>query len=309
MSCCIIGGTGFIGHHLVTLLSKQRDNLLVIGRSKTPSRELPKNVDYIIGDYGDPSFLNRILRDVDEIIDLSYASIPKTSFEDPINDILINLPSHVNLFEVASKYNIKKIIFVSSGGTIYGKTNYSPITEQYPTYPISPYGITKLVVEKYAIMYHLLKALPIICVRPANAYGVGQTPFIGQGFVATAIASVLQGKEIIIYGENGVVRDYIYVDDVVNGIVAALNSKKNGEIYNIGTGIGYSNNNIIDKINFIAKSKNLVLKIKHLPPRDFDVPVNILDSTKLIIETGWNPTINIEAGLEKTWYYYENLFK
>ena len=309
MSCCIIGGTGFIGHHLVTLLSKQRHNLIVIGRSKTPSRVLPKDVKYIVGDYGDTFFLNRILRDVDEIIDLSYASIPKTSFEDPINDILINLPSHVNLFEVASKYKIRKIIFVSSGGTVYGKTNYSLITEQCPTYPISPYGITKLVVEKYASMYHALKALPIICVRPANAYGVGQTPFIGQGFVATAVASALQGKEIVIYGENGVVRDYIYVDDVVNGIVAVLNSKKNGEIYNIGTGIGYSNNNIIDKINFIAKSKNIILKIKHLPSRDFDVPVNILDSTKLFIETGWTPTINIEIGLEKTWNYYENYFR
>ena len=236
MSCCIIGGSGFIGLHLVKILIDQGKDVIVIGRSKIPSRTLPVGVIYISGDFGDKDFLKEVLINVDEIIDLSYASVPKTSFEDPVKDILNNLPSHVNLFEVASSLPIKKLVIVFSGGTVYGKAIDLPISEDHPLEPISPYGITKLVVEKYAQMYYLIKKLPVICGRPSNAYGDGQKPFAGQGFIPTVIASALEGKSITIFGENGSIRDYIHVTDVATGIAAALEKGLLGEFYNIGSG-------------------------------------------------------------------------
>ena len=309
MNCCILGGSGFIGHHLVNLLSSQGKKLIVMGRNPNPTRILPSGVRYISGNYGDKKLMKEVLTEVDEIVDLSYSSVPKTSYDDPVNDILTNLPSHVNLFEVASLFPIKKIVFVSSGGTIYGKAINLPIKEDHPTEPISPYGITKLVVEKYAKMYHQLKELPVVCVRPSNAYGEGQATFAGQGFITTVISSALQGKEINIFGNNGVVRDYIYVKDVATGILAALKFGRNGESYNIGSGIGLSNYDIIELIRKIIHSKDFSLDVKALPFRPFDVPSNILDSSKLINETGWKPETPILEGLEATWNFYENYFK
>ncbi len=309
MYCCIIGGSGFIGHHLVEILASQGKDLIVIGRNPLPSRTMPSGVRYISGDYGDKSFLRKVLKDVDEIVDFAYASVPKTSFEDPVKDILSNLPSSVNLFEVASSLPIKKLVIVSSGGTVYGKAAKVPIREDHPTDPISPYGITKLAVEKYALMYHALKGLPVVCVRPANAFGEGQKPFSGQGFVATAIASALEGREIIIYGEQGVVRDFVYVKDVARGIAAALNYCPAGECYNIGSGIGTNNLEIINMIATIAKSRDIVLRVNVLPSRQYDVPVNVLDISKLRNETNWFPNIFLKEGLELTWNYFEKHYK
>lgn len=305
MKCCVIGGSGFIGQHLVQLLASQGKDLIVIGRNRLPSRTLPSGVRYIAGDYGDQSFLREVLVDVDEIIDFAYSSVPKTSFEDPVKDILNNLPSAVNLFEVASSLLIKKLVFVSSGGTVYGKAVKLPISEDHPTEPISPYGITKLAVEKYARMYHVLKGLSVVCVRPANAYGEGQIPYTGQGFVATAIASALEGREISMFGEQGVVRDLVYVKDVASGIAAAMKYCPAGECYNIGSGIGRSNQEIIEMLATIAKSKDIKLRVKVLPSRQYDVPANVLDSSKLQKQTGWFPNMSLMTGLEQTWKFFK----
>jgi UDP-glucose 4-epimerase len=261
-------------------------NLTVIGRSRLPSRTLPSGVRYIAGNYGDQSFLSNVFNDVDEIVDLAYASVPKTSFEDPVKDILNNLPSSINLFEIASSLPIKKIVIVSSSGTVYGRTVNLPIAEDHPTNPISPYGITKLAVEKYASMYHELKNLPVVCVRPANAFGEGQKPFFEQGFIATAIASAFEGREINIFGDQGTTRDFVYVQDVASGIAAALNHCQPGEAYNIGSGIGKSNLEVLKMISTIAKTRNMTLRVKFLPLRKYDVPANILDSSKLQKATG-----------------------
>src|SRR5208283_5085757 len=132
-------------------------------------------------DYGDRSFLADLLKDVDEVVNLAYSTVPKTSFEDPVQDILSNLPSAVNLFLATSQSSVQRLVLVSSGGTVYGKAASLPIVETHPTNPISPYGITKLAIEKYAVMYHNHTGLPVVVLRPGNAFGEGQRPFTGQG--------------------------------------------------------------------------------------------------------------------------------
>lgn len=302
--CCIIGGSGFIGSHLIKPLLSTNRKITIIGRNAIPTRHLPKDVSYLAGDYGDCYFIRGVLQEVDEIIALAHSTVPKTSFENPIKDITSNLPAAVQLFDIASDLSIKKLVFVSSGGTVYGKPLKIPLTEEHPTNPISPYGITKITIEKYAKMFYELRALPIVCVRPSNAFGEGQQPFTGQGFIATAIASVFNGEELLIFGEKGTVRDYIHVSDVASGIISALEQGKPGSSYNIGSGVGRNNKEILDIVFSLAKQKNLQTKVKILPPRDFDVPINILDCKKIKADTGWLPKISFEEGIRSCWEWF-----
>jgi len=299
--CCVIGGNGFLGSFIVPLLEESGRTVSVLGIKSHPASHLSKTVRYVTGDYNNKDLLQKALLGVDEIIDLAYATVPKTSFEDPLHDILCNLPATVNLLEVASLLPIKKIILLSSGGTVYGKALSDPIAEDHPTSPISPYGITKLAIEKFGFMYNELKSLPIICVRPGNAFGEGQRPFVGQGFIATAIASILRHQELNIFGTAGTVRDYIHAHDVATGIIAAMERGKVGSIYNIGTGIGRNNINVTDEIMLLAEAAGYGLKVKSLPLRKFDVPVNVLDSSKLMHETGWNISVSFNEGIKRTW--------
>ena len=199
---------------------------------------------------------------------------------------------------------IRKIVVISSGGTVYGPAQDVPIVEAHPTNPISPYGVTKLAIEKYGLMFMKLKGLPVVTVRPANAFGEQQKPFTGQGFVATAMASVLRRKDLFLYGDPGTIRDYIHVSDVATGIVAALELGNPGSLYNIGSGEGRSNKDILDAIYPFAQAAGLEPKVNILPFRQFDVESNILDSGKLKQETGWAAMVPFNVGIEQTWNWF-----
>jgi UDP-glucose 4-epimerase len=187
---------------------------------------------------------------------------------------------------------------------VYGHARSLPIKEDHPTDPVSPYGITKLAVEKYALMYWKTSSLPVVCVRPGNGYGEGQRAFAGQGFIATAIASVLEQRELSLFGESGTIRDYIHVADLAHAIVAALDRGKAGECYNIGTGIGRSNREILEALARLCRPMGLEPIVRVLPARPFDVAANVLDSTKLRVDTEWSPMVSFEVGLTRTWEWF-----
>jgi UDP-glucose 4-epimerase len=151
------------------------------------------------------------------------------------------------------------------------------------------------------MMFHRNAGLPVVVVRPSNAYGEDQRTGTGQGFIAAAVKAVLSGREIEVYGREGTIRDYIHVSDLASGIVAALNHGIDGEIYNIGTGIGTSNAGIVRTLEHLARPQAIPVKTKILPPRNFDVEINVLDSTKLRTKTGWAPAICLEDGLRRVW--------
>ena len=295
---CVIGGGGFIGRSLVEQLKRTGRKVTVIGRKN--NSVFTGEVTYLHSESNRPGLFFDDLKDVDEVIDLSYTTTPQTSFADPIKDIIDNLQVTVELFEKLCNCNVKKLVYVSSGGTVYGQAVSAPISEEHPTNPVSPYGITKLAIEKYGKMYHDTRQLPIIIVRPANAYGEGQQPFMGQGFIPTAIATVLQGKKIRIYGEKGTVRDYIHSSDVAGGIIAALDHGAIGACYNIGTGIGRTNFEVVESIASLMEPIGHHCEIEYLPHRSFDVKTNILDSTKLHSISGWTPKMEFNKGLEAT---------
>jgi UDP-glucose 4-epimerase len=297
----VIGGGGFIGIPLVKALCKSGRNVTVLGRRPTPSDEIPSDCSYVSGDYGNRAILREVLTPDCEVIDLAYSTVPKTSYGNPVFDILSNLPASVGLLEEASEIRVGKVVLVSSGGTVYGPAQYLPIDENHPTEPISPYGITKLTTDRYAIMFHLTKKLPVAVARPANAFGSRQKANTGQGFIAAAIDAILCQRAIEIYGETGAIRDYIHVDDVARGIMSVLESGAVGRIYNIGTGVGTSNSSIVESLRSLADGNKMEVRVNHLPKRSYDVDSNILDSTRLYEDSGWRPQISLSDGLSEMW--------
>lgn len=300
-TCLVIGGAGFIGRNVVSLLVGSGREVIVLGRRPNAHEKLPRECRYISGDYTDRTLLRRVLENGAEVIDMAYSTVPKTSYDDPVFDLLSNLPASVGLFQEALSSGSNRVLIVSSGGTVYGPTNRLPISENHPTMPISPYGITKLTTDLYASMFHTNTGLPVVVVRPANAYGEEQKTGTGQGFIAAAIEAILCGREIEIYGKEGTIRDYIHVKDVAAGILAVLNQGRDGEIYNIGTGIGTSNAEIVRMLTGFAESRSLPVRVKTQPPRRFDVAANILDCSKLNGICGWKAEIPLESGLRKMW--------
>ncbi len=301
MRCCVIGGAGFIGSHVTRLLADSGRDVVILGRRSRPDTRLLPRVRYISGDYGSRAALQHVLDGVDEVIHLAYATVPQTSFEDPLFDLQSNLPATVQLLQDAAFAGVARFVFVSSGGTVYGVTASLPIDEDHPTNPISPYGITKLTLEKYAEMFRVVSGLPVVVVRPANAYGEGQQALGGQGFIAAAMHSIVRGREVRIFGPEGTVRDYIHVTDVASGVVAALEHGEVGNTYNIGTGSGKSNREVLSEIEPFATRAGLPLLTRTLPQRLFDVPANVLDSRKLEAVSGWRPKVDFASGIARAW--------
>lgn len=306
-NCCVVGGTGFIGKYVVDLLLKTDRNISIVHVNKSHTGSIPNSVKNIIADCGNKEIMKKALMGVDELIYLACATNPKTSFDNPMKDFIDNLTMGIGSLQAAVESGVKKCVIVSSGGTIYGKVTKLPIDENEQTNPISSFGISKLTLEKYGLMLDNQKRLNVVIARPGNVYGKYQIPYKDLGFVINAIARVIDKKEVILYGKKGSIRDYLYATDIAAGIISCLEKGKNGEIYNIGGGIGRSTGNVLKTLFPLANTYGFKPKIKVLPPRIFDVPANVLDSAKLTNHTGWTPKVSFDEGINKTWEWYLNL--
>lgn len=296
MRVLVIGGGGFIGQWVVRALLARGTSVQVMGR--TPSLPgMPPDAEYISAEYGDADVLDRALPNVDAVIHLAYATVPSTSFSNPIHDLVANVPSSVTLFEQAARAGIKRLVFVSSGGTVYGNVSALPIDETAPTNPISPYGITKLTIERYAHMHYLLDGLPVVIARPGNAYGLRCDGTPGPGFVTAAVRGATLNRPIPVYGDGGTIRDYVYVTDVAEGILACLFEGEPGHIYNVGTGAGLSNLDVIGAAARCVGKRLEQVVVQFQPNRGFDVRANVLNPSRLETVSHWRHGISIDQGI------------
>jgi UDP-glucose 4-epimerase len=302
LTTLIVGGGGFIGSHFVKLVVERGGrNVIVLGRSDRPRFPLPAGVTYVQGNGADVPLISTLLSKCDEVVDLAYATVPKTSFDDPVNDVLVNLPATVALLQEAASHKLRCFLLVSSGGTVYGNSSYLPIDEAHPTNPVSPYGITKLALEKYSTLFHRLHGVPSIVVRPGNPYGPNQLGNLGQGFVGAALFASLRRQPVSIFGERGTVRDYVFIEDLAEGLLAALDSGNPGDTYNIGTGIGYDNRAVLEMLDDIVRPTGYSVDVEVLPTRPFDVAANVLSPARLTYVSGWRPKTEFFDGLTRTW--------
>jgi len=294
----ILGGKGFIGTNLTKHFNAGEG--IIIGRNlPLPGKGTHKY--FSIQQYSLRE-IAEMLRDRDNyiVIDLSYNSISNTNPVHPGKDFSENLNLVIDNLHFAKNLNAAKYIYLSSGGTVYGRTSEKLILESHPTNPVSHYGIIKLAAEKYVQMFCGRYDMRFHIVRPSNVYGPGQIPFRGQGIVSTALASAMTNRPFSIYGKGDIIRDYIYVDDFCQWLIKIIESGENGEIYNAGSGHGRSINEMIEKISKTVDLKS-PLNLDYGPERPFDVKINVLNNWKIVDNTGMSDLTELEEGIKRTW--------
>lgn len=294
MKITLLGGNGFIGSHIVDRLVKEgKYSLTVFGRSPNLFSPSHPEVEYIYGDFEDIRLLRKALWDTDIVIHLLSTTVPSTANVDPVYDARSNLIGTISLLEEVSKQKIKRFIYVSSGGTVYGNPDYSPIDENHPLRPISSYGITKVAVENYVQMYASKYGFSFMIIRPSNPYGPRQSFKGVQGVISTFLYKMLTKQPITIWGDGTAIRDYIYIDDVVDFFIKAVESENEG-IYNLGYGQGYS---VLDIIKTLEISTGLIADMSFTSNQTSNVKEVVLNITRAENDLGWRPVIDLSTGI------------
>ena len=298
--CLVLGGRGFLGSHLIPALVRSGYKVRCFDRFKSIGVEEGfhpiSDIEYISGDIANEVELTTAITGCDICFHLISTTLPKSSNDDPIFDIESNLISSVKLMSICVKAGVKKVIFTSSGGTVYGNSEKSFIDENQPTNPRSSYGITKLAIEKYLELYRIIYALDYIVLRIANPYGERQKINSGQGAVTVFLNKVLNDEKVEIWGDGSVVRDYIYISDVVNAMVASCNYQGEERVFNIGSGKGKSINQILNSIEIVT---GLTVKRVYLPGRYFDSRSNVLSINLADRHLHWKPKVDFNDGLRR----------
>lgn len=299
----LIGGAGFIGQRLVEACAEVHMCITIVDAVSQNLVSIPGEAEYLQGDYREPGFIREIVGNADYVVHLAHDTMLLDIACDMNAEIKRNVMPAVQLMDLCSHSGVSKLLFVSSGGTVYGNpVNQDPIVEDSTTRPVSVYGTTKLMIENLGFVYFTQKGLPFMVARPSNAYGQGQAPFRGQGFIATALGSARLGRPITVYGDGSVVRDYIHVNDIAKALLALLAKGHPGEAYNVGTGHGVSLKALMeDYLAPILATDGYGLSVEYKKERRADVAYNVLANTKLLRDTGFVPETRLEDGLRSTW--------
>lgn len=299
MNILILGAAGFIGTNLTIELSKNSNNRITLvdknlsyfnqdiyfDNVETMESSLDINMDY------------SILKDKDIVYHLVSTNVPTTSNQHISQDIQANVVFSSNFFDACVKYGVKKVVFISSGGTVYGKEAQCPLTEEMPTNPISSYGVQKIMIEKLLYLYNYMYGLDYRIIRLANPYGPYQRPNGMLGAVTTFTYKALTGDEIIVYGDGSVIRDFIYIDDVIRGIQSIVLGDSKYRVFNLGCGYGTSIKELLETIKRVLGCE---LNVTYHESRPVDVPVNYLDISRYEENYGKLNSISLEEGIKKT---------
>lgn len=306
MKYIVFGGGGFIGSHIADKLLQAGHSLRIFERPRVPLYRKfrdDEDVEWITGDILNLRDVTEAMQGVDAVFHLVSTTLPKNSNDDPIYDVQSNIVASLQILNVMVALKIPRIIFISSGGTVYGTPISLPIDESHPTNPHVSYGITKLTIEKYLLLYEKLHGIKSIILRVSNPFGDRQRIETAQGAIGVFMSRALQGVPVDIWGDGSVVRDYIYVADVAEAFVKALNYSGKFSVFNIGSCSGVSLIQIIEKLERIL---GLAIKRNYQPGRPYDVPVNILSNQLASQELGWVPNISLDEGLVITSAWMKN---
>jgi UDP-glucose 4-epimerase len=301
--CIIYGGAGFIGSHIADDLISNNYTLTVFDKLNSSRKNVThilNKITFLEGDFNNKIDIRNSLEGIDYVVHLVSSTLPADSNLNPLYDVETNLLSTINLLDECVKQKIKKVIFISSGGTVYGKPLEIPIKETHPTNPNCSYGIVKLAVEKYLELYKSLKGLNYKVLRFANPFGERQNPHLPQGLIIHFLYKIKHRIPLEIWGDGNVVRDYFYIIDGAKAVKLAIKNESHSNIFNIGSGEGYSINQMLDKFRNIL---SLNFDVNYKPARSFDVPVNILDNSLAREQLKWNPETNFDNALINTWRY------
>jgi UDP-glucose 4-epimerase len=298
-SALVLGGNGFIGYHLVCALMNSGWQVTVYDRAiRSRFSEWNAQPSYIRGELGNRELVREHLTQTDTVFHLAYTTIPKTSNDDPVYDIQSNVTTTVNMLTECVRANVRRVVFLSSGGTVYGMPKQLPVPESHPTEPICSYGITKLMIERYLFLFRCLYGLSYSIVRPSNPYGEQQNILGEQGAVGVFLGRIARGHPIVIWGDGSVTRDYLYVGDLVRACVMAAQTDIPDLLVNIGSGEELSLN---DLLQIIRDTIGVTFAVEYQAGRPFDVLRLALDITRARQVLGWEPTVSMTFGIKRTW--------
>ena len=297
MNIAIIGANGFIGKHLVNQLSEElNNNLFLFGTNKISP--FTKEYCYSPIDLTNSTEILSLFKDIDIVYYLASASIPASTWENPTSEIENNLLPFINFLECISRLSVKKLVFTSSAGTIYGSSNEN-LNEEANKKPFSPHGINKVTMEYYLNYFEAKYDLKYDVFRVSNIYGEGQNTSKGLGIINTFLEKIISDKEITVFGNGEIIRNYIYVKDVAK--VLAYTCQSNLEIssiYNLSSDDSLSINEVIE---YIKKITNEPFKINYQKTRGSDNPKILLDNTKLKNDFKELKFTSINEGIKNTY--------
>lgn len=292
--CLVLGASGFLGRNLCRKLAAQGHHVLAYGKDGAKLRKLfsgASNIEIAVGDFVHDNVAPALLDCADVVFHLISTTRPVN--KDVLKEFETNVVPTIRLLDACASRNVRFVYF-SSGGTIYGVPRYVPIDEDHRTDPISAYGIHKLSVEKCMEYYGRTYGLDYSILRISNPYGRFQAPFANQGVIAVFMAHAILDKSIDVWGDGTAVRDYIYVDDVMEACIRLLDYQGDQRIFNIGSGKGYSLQQIICLIEQELQKK---IRVRYQPSRIQDVPSNVLECRLAERELAWKPVVPLTEGI------------
>lgn len=311
-SIALIGGGGFIGTNLANFFVEEDYNVLVIGRSVI--EDSPSNSNKIkkrLIDVNKTSKLIEALDEYENIVWLVNDLVPSASMDSLVDDFTFNVTPLINFLESVNRLeNLKRFVFISSGGTIYGDSpNKTFLKENSNKNPISPYGLSKIIAENYVDFITKRSSFESIILRPSNVYGNHQNLKKPQGIVGYAFNALINNKTIDLYADGLVIRDFIHVLDLAEAIKCCIENKyeiAKVKTYNVGSQEGYTIREVLDLINEVSDG---YIKTISKPSRIFDCEFNVLNIDKINSELGWEPKVKIKDGLEKVWQWVNSEIK
>jgi UDP-glucose 4-epimerase len=303
MKVLVTGGAGFIGSHVVDMYIDHGYEVVVVDDLSTGrlSNLNPAATFYKL-DIRSPRLASIFEKERPDYLNHHAAQMDvRRSVIDPLFDADVNILGSINLIECAKKFEVKRFIYISTGGAVYGEPEYLPCDEAHPIKPICQYGASKHTVEHYLYMYQQLYGLEYVVLRYPNVYGPRQDPHGEAGVVAIFTGQMLNGKRATVNGDGEQERDFVYVGDCARANLLALQTKNGSTIYNLGSGQGTSVNQIFDVLKEITGYK---LEPFHGPAKVGETRRIYLDAKKACVELDWVPTVSLEEGLKRTVDYF-----
>ena len=302
MKVLVTGGAGFIGSHLVDRLVQEGHEVIIVDNLVTGKR---RNINRAARFYKldvQSWRLERVFRNErpNVVMHLAAQMDVRKSVEDPMFDAQVNILGTLNVLQQAVKHGVRKVVFSSSGGAIYGEQETYPAPESHVTKPMSPYGLSKLCGEQYLSYYQRSSGLQVVSLRYANVYGPRQDPEGEAGVVAIFIQKLLNNEQAVINGNGRQTRDFVFVEDVVEANLAVMGQDTQGT-YNVGTGVETSIN---DLFRILIQHTGSTCKEVHGPAKKGEQARSVIDSTRLRHELSWDPKADLSDGLKKTVEYF-----
>lgn len=296
----VVGGTGFIGQHVIRALLSADFEVVVLDISP-PTPEF-SHLSWFVGDLADSALMTKAVTGCEQVIFLANTSLPGLSNNDLSSEVESHVHQTIKAAEICCDKGVKRFIFASSGGTVYGFDSETPLHEGMPTCPRNAYGVSKLAIEHYLRIIAMMTDMTTVSLRISNPYGEGQFGHSNQGFIAACMSHALSKKTMSIWGDGSVERDFIHVSDVANAFLATCKAGVLPNIINIGSGTSKS---LLEVLKFSEDAVGCQIKVQFEPNRIIDVQRNFLDIKRARTKLGWSPTVDMREGLTRTaaWWY------